>query len=159
MLGPSMKFQNHILNFEQTYAVTEGRTTSQAQSNMPIQLFQSWGHKKNLYLGILDILDTQIKVFKQRFAKKKKNATYLPNSLFVWFDSLRPSQQFLVIQGQVFLCWISSKQGLMCLAQGHNVVTRVRLEPITLYLESSPLPLSHCAPPYPAVWSDKPNIF
>ena len=48
MLSPSMKFQNHILNFEQTDAVTEGRTTSQAQSNMPIQLFQSWGHKKNL---------------------------------------------------------------------------------------------------------------
>ena len=49
--------------------------------------------------------------------------------LFVWFDSLRPSQQFSVMSGQVFLGWISTKQGLMCLAQGHNVVMPLRLEP------------------------------
>ena len=34
----------------------------------------------------------------------------------------------------------------MCLAQGHNAVTPVSLEPATLSLESSTLPLSHCAP-------------
>ena len=33
--------------------------------------------------------------------------------------------------GQVFLGWTSIKQGLMCLAQGHNEVTPVRLEPAT----------------------------
>ena len=33
----------------------------------------------------------------------------------------------------------------MCLAQGHNAVTPVRLEPFGL--ESSTLPLSHCPPP------------
>ena len=37
-----MKFQNCILiNFEQT----EGQKDGQAESNMPLQLFQSWGHK------------------------------------------------------------------------------------------------------------------
>ena len=34
----------------------------------------------------------------------------------------------------------------MCLAQGHNTVTPVGLEPSALGLESSTLPLSHCAP-------------
>ena len=34
----------------------------------------------------------------------------------------------------------------MCLAQGHNAVTLVRLEPGALGLESSTLPLSKCAP-------------
>ena len=31
--------------------------------------------------------------------------------------------------GWVFLGWTSTKLGLMCLAQGHNTVTPVRLEP------------------------------
>ena len=39
-----MKFQNPILNFEQTDGCTDG----QAKSNVPLQLFQSWGHKKHL---------------------------------------------------------------------------------------------------------------
>ena len=34
----------------------------------------------------------------------------------------------------------------MCLAQGHNAVTLVRLELATLDLKLSTLPLSHCAP-------------
>ena len=37
----------------------------------------------------------------------------------------------------------------MCLAQGHNAVTRVRLEPRGPGLESSTLPLSHCPPNLP----------
>ena len=36
-----MKFQKPILKIEQT----DGRTDGQAQSNMPLQLFQSWGHE------------------------------------------------------------------------------------------------------------------
>ena len=43
MPSPSMKFQNHILNFERM----DGRKDVPAQSNMPIQLFQSWGHKRS----------------------------------------------------------------------------------------------------------------
>ena len=45
--------------------------------------------------------------------------------LFVCFDSLRPSQQFFSYG------LTSTKQGLMCLAQGHNTVMLVRLEPAT----------------------------
>ena len=37
---------------------------------------------------------------------------------FVWFDSLRPINNFSVKQGRVFLGWTSTKLGLMCLAQG-----------------------------------------
>ena len=46
-----MKFQNCILiNFvtgavRRTDGQTDGRTDEQAESNMPLQLFQSWGHK------------------------------------------------------------------------------------------------------------------
>ena len=38
---------------------------------------------------------------------------------------------FSVMSGRVFLVWTSTKQGLMCLAQGHNAVMPVRLEPAT----------------------------
>ena len=30
-----------------TQGCTDGRTHEQAQSNMPLQLFQSWGHNKS----------------------------------------------------------------------------------------------------------------
>ena len=43
-----------------------------------------------------------------------------------------PVNNFSVMLGQVFLEWTSTKQGLMCLAQGHNAVTPVRLEPTAL---------------------------
>ena len=46
--------------------------------------------------------------------------------LFVWFDSLCPSQQ---VFSYVVTGWTSTKQGLMCQAQGHNAVTWVRLKP------------------------------
>ena len=55
------------------------------------------------------------------------------------------ANKFSVMSGWVFLVWTSTKQGLMCLAQGHNAVTQVRLEPATPRFESSTLPLSHCA--------------
>ena len=42
-----------------------------------------------------------------------------------------PVSNFSVVSGQVFLGLTSTKQGLMCLAQGHNAVTPVRLEPAT----------------------------
>ena len=48
--------------------------------------------------------------------------------------------------GRIFLGWTSTKQGLMSLAQGHNTMTPVRLKPAAFGLESSTLPLSHCAP-------------
>ena len=51
------------------------------------------------------------------------------NCLFVRFDSLRPINNLSVIKGRVFLGRTSTKLGSMCLAQGHNTVTPVRLEP------------------------------
>ena len=49
--------------------------------------------------------------------------------LFVWFDSLHPINNLSVIKGWVFLGWTSTKLELMCLAQGHNTMTRARLQP------------------------------
>ena len=40
-----------------------------------------------------------------------------------------PVNNFSVMSGRVFLGLTSTKQGLMCLAQGHNAVTAVRLKP------------------------------
>ena len=54
--------------------------------------------------------------------------------LFVWFDSLRPNNNLSVKQGRVFLGWTSTQWRRW----GSN------LRP--LGLESSTLPLSHCAP-------------
>ena len=51
--------------------------------------------------------------------------------LFVcWFDMILyvPVNKFSVMSGQFFLGLTSTKQGLMCLAQGHNAVPPVRLE-------------------------------
>ena len=47
---------------------------------------------------------------------------------FVWFDSLLPINNLSIMYGLVLLGWTSPKLGLMCLAQGHNAVTPVRLE-------------------------------
>ena len=51
-----------------------------------------------------------------------------------------PVNNFSVIcmSGQVFLSWTSTKQGLMCLAQGHNTVTLARLE-ISCHSTTEPL--------------------
>ena len=42
-----------------------------------------------------------------------------------------PVNNFSVMSGQVFLGCTSTKQGLLCLAQGHNAVMPVRLETAT----------------------------
>ena len=52
------------------------------------------------------------------------------------------------MSGQVFLGWTITKPGLMCLAQGHNAMTQVRLEPVALpsrveHSTTEPLPSSH----------------
>ena len=48
------------------------------------------------------------------------------------FYSLRPSLQFFSFVGTGLPGLnLSTKQGLMCLAQGHNAVVLVRLEPAT----------------------------
>ena len=42
---------------------------------------------------------------------------------YVYFDSIHPSQQSLVMWGRVFLVWTSTKQRIRCLAQGNNAVS------------------------------------
>ena len=53
------------------------------------------------------------------------------------------------MQGRVFLGWTSTKLGLMCLAQGHNAMTPLRLEPAALqsrveHSTTEPLPSLFC---------------
>ena len=52
----------------------------------------------------------------------------MPILLFVYF---RPINNLSVMWGRVVLGWTSTKLGVMCLAQGHNAVTLVKLEPVT----------------------------
>ena len=56
---------------------------------------------------------------------------HLLDGMFVCLDSLGPSQHFLVMSGWVFLGLTNIKQKIMCLTQGHNAVTPVRLESAT----------------------------
>ena len=72
---------------------------------------------------------------------------HAPFCMSVWFDSLRPSQQFSVMW-QVFLGWASTKQRIKCLSQGHNTAT-LPLAPAVAGT-NNPLiqsnQLSHCTP-------------
>ena len=65
----------------------------------------------------------------------------------IWFF-LSKTTFFSVMSGRVVLGWTSTKQGLMCLAQGHNTVTPVMLELTTAWigLGSNTIILSHRAP-------------
>ena len=72
------------------------------------------------------------------------------SSCFICFVSLHPINNLSVMQGRVFLGWTSLKLGLMFLlndtTQWHWWGSNLR----PLGLESSTLPLSHCAP---CLWS------
>ena len=61
-----------------------------------------------------------------------------------WLFDYVPVNYLSVMSGRVFLGWTSTKQGLMCLAQGHNPVMLVRLEPGALH---SPVKHSTTEPP------------
>ena len=52
--------------------------------------------------------------------------------LFVWLILYVPVNNLSVMSRRVFQGWTSTKQGLMCLAPGHNAVTPVRLKPMAL---------------------------
>ena len=76
--------------------------------------------------------------------------TKIPGSahVFFCFDLILyiPFNKFSVISGRVFLGLTSTKQRVMCFAQGHNAlnaVVPVRLKLESLGLESSTLALSH----------------
>ena len=65
---------------------------------------------------------------------------------FVWFDSLRAINNLSVIRGRVFLGKTSTKLGLMFLLKDTTQWHQWGSNPRSLGLESSTLPLSHCAP-------------
>ena len=48
--------------------------------------------------------------------------------LFIWFFTPHQQSFSLFMKKQVFMGWTSTTLGLMCLAQGHNTVTPVRLK-------------------------------
>ena len=78
----------------------------------------------------------QIRIKVQAFeAEKQTDHGSTPEAIsrYSLFDLIPyvPVNTFSVISEWVFLGWTSTKQGLMCLAQGHNTVTPVRLEPLT----------------------------
>ena len=76
-------------------------------------------------------------------------------SLSQWFDGLfvlilsSPVNNFSVMSGQVFLGLTSTKQRIKCLAEGHNTVPSVSIEPATLQFQvkhsttETPLSSSH----------------
>ena len=68
------------------------------------------------------------------------------NLIFVWFDSLRPINNLSVLKGRVFLGWTSTKLGFMFLLKDTTQWRRWGSNPQPFGLESSTLPLSHCAP-------------
>ena len=66
--------------------------------------------------------------------------------MFDWFDSLRPINNLSVIKGRAFLGWTRTKLGLMFLLKDTTQWRRWGSDPWPFGLESSTLPLSHCAP-------------
>ena len=66
--------------------------------------------------------------------------------VFLWFDSLRPINNLSVKKGWVFLGWTSAKLGLMFLLKDTTQWRRWGSNPRPFGLESTTLPLSHCAP-------------
>ena len=73
--------------------------------------------------------DLDLQCFQQRI-----NPGLVGQRLNNLFDSILyiPVNNLSVTSGQVFLGWTSTKQLLMCLAQGHKAVMPVRLEPMAL---------------------------
>ena len=76
------------------------------------------------------------------YVRPAKDTRSLIICLFVRFDSFHTSHQSFSYVGVE----LSTKLGLMCLAQGHNPVTLVNSNLRPFGLESSTLPLSHWAP-------------
>ena len=70
---------------------------------------------------------------------RKSNCSIFHNMIFFLFDLILyvPVNNLSNMSGPVFFGLTSTKQGLMCLAQGHNAVMLVRLEPAPFGLKLS----------------------
>ena len=64
-----------------------------------------------------------------------------------------PVNNYSVMSGRILLSLTSSNQRMRCLAQGHNTVPPPVRFKQPLDLESSTLPLSHCASQTFAIWN------
>ena len=68
------------------------------------------------------------------FRNSKKESYWGSTDKYIqWFDLIwffAFHHNLSVIKGRVFLGRTSTKLGIMCLAQGHNAVTPVRLDPV-----------------------------
>ena len=60
MRNSHMKFQNPTIHRSKVNGRTHTQTDRQAKSNMPFQLFQSWGHNNSNNKSI-DVLDLELK--------------------------------------------------------------------------------------------------
>ena len=77
------------------------------------------------------------------------NRSWKKKCCFVWFGDLHPINNLSEIKERVFLGWTSSKLGLMFLPKDKTHRRRWGSNPRPFGLQSSTLPLSHCAPPPP----------
>ena len=80
---------------------------------------------------------------------------------FVWFDNLYlPVNKLSVTSGRVFLGWTSTKQADKCVLL--NDTTQWRrwgLNPWPLDLESSNIPLSHCAHIWKEIFTNTEHVY
>ena len=109
---------SQLFSFRNTFAVTNGLDPDHYQRFVYQNCLQM--------LSAVDIVIT---------IKVRANIGNYETS-FVLFDLIIyiPFNNFSVKSGWVFLGWTSTSQGLMCVAQGHNTMTLVRLNPTTLGL-------------------------
>ena len=67
----------------------------------------------------------------KQYVKHRCDATHLDQFCFLFDLILYIPVNFSVMSVRVFLGWNSTKQGLMCLALGHNTVRSVLFDRIT----------------------------
>ena len=60
-----MKFQIPSMHHSEVNRRTDRQTDRQAESNMPFQLFQSWGHNDYTFATFNSIVETQTVIIKK----------------------------------------------------------------------------------------------
>ena len=66
-----MKFQNPSIHHSKVNTQTDRHTDRQAESNMPFQLFQSWGHKNAFYVNVNVFLLSNFTILKADSSKTR----------------------------------------------------------------------------------------
>ena len=86
-------------------------------------------------MGKKGIFDCHLSPVRRKMAIENSvyNDFNISSYFLLEFDSLRPRQKIQSCRDGSSWYKISTKQGVMCLAQGHNTVPPVRLEP-AIYL-------------------------